>query len=203
MKTSVKEDAGKTPQWDEDLVIDYQMESELEFQVFDREHLGSDKLIGEAKISIPAIFNAGGQWQGDVRLVRPNGNQAGVLNVQIYVLAPGKSQGHQAAYGVPPMQSFQQHSQQTAVPQPTYIQPQQQQQQPQVVYSQPQQPQVVIAQPQQPQVVYAQQPQVIFAQPQQQPQMVYAPIQGQIYTPIPSNAQTNGGGWNAHPPNRR
>jgi hypothetical protein len=87
-KTKSRTDAGTDPKWNQDMFLDYQGETELEFRVWDSETIGEDKFVGEAKVSLTAVINNGGSWSGDLQLFRRNKKPAGLLNVHIYMLSP-------------------------------------------------------------------------------------------------------------------
>ena len=84
-RTKEKTDAGVNPVFEEELVLDFQNEAEVDFRVFDSESIGSDKFIGEARISVQAVINNGGSWAGDLQLFRGGKKPAGLLNVHIFL----------------------------------------------------------------------------------------------------------------------
>ena len=178
-RTKEKKDAGVNPVFEEELVLDFQNEAEVDFRVFDSESMGSDKFIGEARISVQAVINNGGSWAGDLQLYRGGKKPAGLLNVHIFLIhaepvgSPSHVPAAAATSGVyPDMPAMNPNYQPGAPPpqpqmasaMPVYAQP---------VYGQPVMAQAVVAQP----TVYAQ-PAVVYAQPQvviAQPQVVYQP----------------------------
>jgi hypothetical protein len=85
-RTSEKTDAGVNPVFDEEIVLDFQNEDEVDFRVWDGESMGSDKFIGEARISIRAVINNGGSWAGDLQLYRKGQKPSGLLNVHIFLI---------------------------------------------------------------------------------------------------------------------
>jgi hypothetical protein len=200
-RTRERTDAGRNPVFEEEILLDFQNETEVDFRVWDSESMGSDKIIGEAKVSIQAVINNGGSWAGDLQLYRDGRKAAGILNVYIFLVAaqvatssgihtgpsaPGLYKGSQSptASGIypDPHPEYNPHYQAGAVamgpaqPQPAPMASVQ----PQAVYAQPvmAQPSMVVGQPvmAQPGIVYAQ-PQVVYAQPTVygQPQVVFRP----------------------------
>lgn len=98
-RTREKTDAGVNPVFEQELVLDFQNEAEVDFRVFDGETLGSDKFVGEARISVQAVVNNGGSWAGDLQLYRGGKKPAGLLNVQIMLVSadPAGSAFHAGA----------------------------------------------------------------------------------------------------------
>lgn len=84
-------DAGVNPIFNQELLLDYQNEQEIEFRVWDGETIGSDKFVGEARVSLKAVINGGGSWAGDLQLFHNGKKPAGVLNVHIYLIAAAGS----------------------------------------------------------------------------------------------------------------
>jgi hypothetical protein len=91
-KTTTKKDAGTNPVFNEELLLDFQNENEVEFRIWDAESIGSDKFVGEAVVSIQAVINNGGSWAGDLQLFRKGKSPGGLLNVHIFLIAARASQ---------------------------------------------------------------------------------------------------------------
>lgn len=85
-RTKEQTDAGVNPTFKEELILEYQNESEVDFRVWDGESLGSDKFVGEAKVSLQAVINNGGSWAGDLQLYRSGKKPAGKLNIQLFLI---------------------------------------------------------------------------------------------------------------------
>ena len=91
-RTPTKKDAGTNPVFNEELLLDFQNEAEIEFRVWDAETMGSDKFVGEAVVSIQAVINNGGSWAGDLQLFRKGRKPGGLLNVHIFLIAAKASE---------------------------------------------------------------------------------------------------------------
>lgn len=171
--------AGREPRWNQDVVLDYQQEEEIEFIVFDEESMGSDKFIGSAKLSITAVIENGGSWAGDLQLFRHK-KPAGLLNLHIYMLSPEAAEtgssvsGHVAMHTLPKTPDVvRNRSGSVSGGSPFTLTPSQQQQAQPVGAPQPQQPMMMQQQPMMMQQPMMQQPMM------QQPMMMQQPVMGQ------------------------
>jgi hypothetical protein len=61
LKTKTHKDGGSKPYWNQSFVVDCCYQDSFDIQVYDRENIGSDKLMGEAKVLVKDVYTNGSQ----------------------------------------------------------------------------------------------------------------------------------------------
>ena len=97
-RTKERTDAGVNPTFNEELILEYQNETEVDFRVWDGESVGTDEFVGEARVSLKAVINNGGSWAGDLQLYRKGKKPAGKLNIQLFLIPADRSPAGSGLY---------------------------------------------------------------------------------------------------------
>jgi hypothetical protein len=85
-KTKVHEDAGSSPVWNQQFVIDMVHRDSFQVEVFDKENVGSDKLMGRASVLVADVFK---NEREDLWVpLDKKGKQAGQIHIELSVAHP-------------------------------------------------------------------------------------------------------------------
>ena len=86
--TKPNQGGGKNPIWNEEFNFDVSNERDMDVEVLDKETVGNDKFMGQAKISI-IEWIANGKFEGDIDIQDKSGKPVGRVTLSVRFERPG------------------------------------------------------------------------------------------------------------------